>query len=44
MQDEAERQVEEAVTATLREPLPDPDAEDWCALASRHLSEGFLPA
>jgi pyruvate dehydrogenase E1 component alpha subunit/2-oxoisovalerate dehydrogenase E1 component alpha subunit len=44
MQDDAERQVEEAVTATLREPLPDPDAEDWCPLASRHLSEGFLPA
>lgn len=36
----AERQVEDAVTATLREPFPDPNAEDWCALATRHLSEG----
>ena len=39
-QADAERQVEEAVSTTLREPLPDPNAEDWCALASRHLSEG----
>jgi pyruvate dehydrogenase E1 component alpha subunit/2-oxoisovalerate dehydrogenase E1 component alpha subunit len=35
-----ERQVEEAVSTTLREPLPDPNAEDWCALATRHLCEG----
>ncbi len=40
MQEEAQRQVEEAVATTLREPLPDPNAEDWCALATRHLSEG----
>jgi len=36
----AERQVEEAVSTTLREPFPDPNAEDWCALATRHLCEG----
>ena len=23
-----------------REPAPDPYKENWCALASRHLSEG----
>ena len=32
--------VEEAVAHSLREPAPDPAHEDWCALASRHLSEG----
>jgi pyruvate dehydrogenase E1 component alpha subunit/2-oxoisovalerate dehydrogenase E1 component alpha subunit len=40
IQENAERQVEEAVSATLREPLPDPNAEDWCPLATRHLCEG----
>ncbi len=44
MQENAQRQIEEAVTTTMREPLPDPNTEDWCALASRHLSDGFLPA
>lgn len=44
MEEDAQQQVEEAVTTTLREPLPDPNAEDWCALASRHLSEGSSPA
>jgi pyruvate dehydrogenase E1 component alpha subunit/2-oxoisovalerate dehydrogenase E1 component alpha subunit len=34
------RQVEEAVATTLREPAPDPNEEEWCALATRHLSEG----
>jgi pyruvate dehydrogenase E1 component alpha subunit/2-oxoisovalerate dehydrogenase E1 component alpha subunit len=34
-------QVEEAVAAVQREPAPDPDAEDWCALASRHLGDGY---
>jgi acetoin:2,6-dichlorophenolindophenol oxidoreductase subunit alpha len=36
---EAARQVEEAITRTQREPGPDPFAEDWSALASRHLAE-----
>ena len=40
IQEGVERQVDDAETATLREPLPDPNAEDWCALATRHLSEG----
>ena len=38
--EDAQRQTEEAVAQTLREPLPDPSQEDWCSLASRHLSEG----
>jgi len=40
MQVDAQRQVEEAVAMTLREPLPDPNTEDWCPLATRHLCEG----
>ncbi len=36
-----QRQIDEAVATTLHEPLPDPNTEDWCALASRHLSDGF---
>ncbi len=38
--DDALRQVEEAVATTAREAAPDPNDEDWCALASRHLCEG----
>ena len=34
------RQVDEAVATTAREPLPDPNTEDWCPLAARHLCEG----
>ena len=41
--DEATRQIEEAVETTLREPLPDPNTETWCALAMPHLRDGFLP-
>jgi TPP-dependent pyruvate/acetoin dehydrogenase alpha subunit len=33
-------QVDEAVAHAMREPLPDPAREDWCAIASRHLVEG----
>lgn len=40
-QSEAQEQVDAAVATTLREPLPDPDKEDWCALANRHLTDGF---
>jgi pyruvate dehydrogenase E1 component alpha subunit/2-oxoisovalerate dehydrogenase E1 component alpha subunit len=32
--------VEESVAKVQREPGPDPNKEDWCALASKHLSEG----
>ena len=37
---ESAQQVEEAVAKVQREPGPDPYQEDWCALASKHLSEG----
>ena len=37
---DALRQVEDALATTVREPFPDPNEEDWCALAERHLSEG----
>ncbi len=37
---EAVQTVEEAVATVQREPGPDPYREDWCALASKHLSEG----
>jgi pyruvate dehydrogenase E1 component alpha subunit/2-oxoisovalerate dehydrogenase E1 component alpha subunit len=40
LQEEIQRQVEEAVATTLREPLPDPNTEDWCPLAERRLCEG----
>lgn len=34
--------VEDAVAATLREPLPDPNQEDWMALSTRSLSDAHL--
>ena len=37
---EAVEEVERAVAKVQREPGPDPYREDWCALASKHLSEG----
>lgn len=36
---EAHAAVEEGVATVQREPGPDPYREDWCALASRHLTE-----
>jgi len=39
--DEASREVEAAVARVQREPGPDPYQQDWCALAARHLAEGF---
>jgi acetoin:2,6-dichlorophenolindophenol oxidoreductase subunit alpha len=38
---EAVQSVEETVAKVRREPAPDPYRENWCALASRHLSERF---
>ncbi len=38
--DEAVQAVEEVVAKVQREPGPDPYKEEWCALASKHLSEG----
>jgi acetoin:2,6-dichlorophenolindophenol oxidoreductase subunit alpha len=37
---EAALKIEEAVAQVQREPGPDPFREDWCAISSRHLSEG----
>jgi acetoin:2,6-dichlorophenolindophenol oxidoreductase subunit alpha len=37
---EVVQKVEESVAKVQREPGPDPYREDWCALASKHLSEG----
>jgi pyruvate dehydrogenase E1 component alpha subunit/2-oxoisovalerate dehydrogenase E1 component alpha subunit len=41
MRKEATQEVDEAVAKVQREPAPDPYKENWCALASRHLSELF---
>ncbi|HZR20748.1 MAG TPA: thiamine pyrophosphate-dependent dehydrogenase E1 component subunit alpha [Verrucomicrobiae bacterium] len=37
---EAVQAIEEVVAKVQREPAPDPYKEDWCPLASKHLSEG----
>jgi pyruvate dehydrogenase E1 component alpha subunit/2-oxoisovalerate dehydrogenase E1 component alpha subunit len=37
---EAAQKVEEAVATVQRESGPDPYKENWCALATRHLTEG----
>jgi TPP-dependent pyruvate/acetoin dehydrogenase alpha subunit len=39
--EDAALEVEQAVAQVQREPGPDPYKENWCALASRHLSERF---
>lgn len=39
---EAAQQVDEAVATAQRDPAPDPNDEDWCALATRHLSENYV--
>ena len=41
---ETVQQVEESVAKVQREPGPDPYKEDWCALSSKHLSEGHEQA
>jgi acetoin:2,6-dichlorophenolindophenol oxidoreductase subunit alpha len=39
------QEVDEAVATAQREPAPDPYKENWCALASKHLTEVFeVPA
>jgi pyruvate dehydrogenase E1 component alpha subunit/2-oxoisovalerate dehydrogenase E1 component alpha subunit len=38
---EALQKVEEAIAMVQREGAPDPFKESWCALASKHLSEGY---
>lgn len=37
----ASAQIEEAVAIAQRDPQVDPSHETWCALASKHLAEGF---
>jgi len=37
----AVHQVEEAVATAQREPAPDPDSEDWCALSTRSLGDAY---
>ena len=37
----AVQQVEETVATVQREPAPDPDADNWCALATPRLADGF---
>lgn len=39
--EEALRQIEEAVATVQREPAPDPNAENWCALSTPHLDDTF---
>jgi acetoin:2,6-dichlorophenolindophenol oxidoreductase subunit alpha len=39
--EEAAAQVEDAVAATVREPLPDPNTEDWNALSTARLRDEF---
>ena len=34
------REIEEAVAQAQREPAPDPFAEDWRAISTKHLTEG----
>ena len=33
-------EIEDACGTALREPLPDPNEEDWCAISTRRLAEG----
>jgi len=39
--EEVVQQVDDAVSLAQREHGPDPSRENWCALASKHLSEVF---
>lgn len=38
---ESVQKVEETIGMVQREPGPDPFKENWCALASKHLCEGY---
>jgi acetoin:2,6-dichlorophenolindophenol oxidoreductase subunit alpha len=41
LREETALEVEQAVAMVQREPAPDPYKENWCALSSPHLGEGF---
>ena len=40
LREQAQAQVESACATALREPLPDPNLEDWRTLSTESLSEG----
>jgi pyruvate dehydrogenase E1 component alpha subunit/2-oxoisovalerate dehydrogenase E1 component alpha subunit len=40
LRDQLQAEVESAFATALREPLPDPSLEDWCALSTESLAEG----
>jgi pyruvate dehydrogenase E1 component alpha subunit/2-oxoisovalerate dehydrogenase E1 component alpha subunit len=40
LRDQSHAEVEKACSTAMREPLPNPHEEDWCALSTRSLSEG----
>jgi len=40
--DEMKSKVDETVATVQREGSPDPYKENWCALASKHLGEGYV--
>jgi len=40
LRDQLQAEVESAFAVVLREPLPDPNLEDWCALSTKSLAEG----
>lgn len=35
------REIDETIAATQREPVPDPNTEDWCALSTPYLADGY---
>ena len=35
--EDAARQVEEAITTAQKDPAPDGEKEDWCAISTREL-------
>ena len=40
LRDQVQAEVEATFATALREPLPDPSLEDWCALSTKALAEG----
>ncbi len=40
MREQISAEIEDACGTALREPLPDPSVEDWCAISTRRLAEG----
>jgi pyruvate dehydrogenase E1 component alpha subunit/2-oxoisovalerate dehydrogenase E1 component alpha subunit len=42
LREETLRQIEETVATVQREPAPDPDQENWCALSNESLDDLFV--